>query len=54
MDKQKLINWLAKQAEEFQDDMDESEKNDLEIDYAHAEGAKLAYEFVIKHLIEED
>lgn len=49
-----LLEWLERQAEVFQSDMEESEANDLPIDYAHAEGAKLAYEFVIKHIINEE
>ena len=46
-----LLAWLERQVEEFQGDMDESEGADLPIDYAYAEGAKTAYEVVIKHII---
>ena len=49
-----LLAWLERQAEEFQSDMEESEGNDLPIDYAYAEGAKTAYEVVIRHITKED
>ena len=49
-----LLEWLERQAKDFQSDMDESEANDLPIDYAYAEGAKTAYEVVIKHITKEN
>ena len=52
MDNKKLLNWVVLQLNEFQSDMKSAEKNDLEIDYAYAEGAYEAYVLIMKKLIE--
>jgi hypothetical protein len=49
---EELTNWLSKQLREFENDLVESEANDLPLDYAYAEGAYNAYEFMLKKLQE--
>jgi hypothetical protein len=47
-----LRDFLTRQAETFASDKKESEEADMPIDYAYAEGAELAYRFVLRFMDE--
>ena len=53
METKELINLINRQLAEFDVDRDEAEENDAELDYAYADGAYNAYEFLLKKLMEE-
>jgi len=46
-----LITWVESQVETFAEDMAETHENNMELDYAFAEGAHTAYEIVLKKLL---
>jgi hypothetical protein len=49
---QELRDFLTQQADGFATDMAESEEAGMEYDYAYAQGAYMAYQFVLRFMNE--
>ena len=52
METKELIKFIKKQMKDFKKDMKIADKNNLDYDYAYAEGAYNAYEVMLKKLQE--